>query len=216
MRTIIGFAIVATIAFTGSLPAAAATIYTSRAAFNAATSGQTVSNFEENAPGGITAHSGFSGPSFAITSAGFTIYTIDPAAAGGLYDFGTGDVLDVEFANTTITVDPSVTAFGFDYAPLRLVGGNFVTIDSVNYTNSPGRTFNFFGIVGAGPLGPLLIGWNGGPNIIDNFTTASAAANGAVPEPAAWTMMLAGFGTVGGMMRSRRRKATLMLMRVII
>ena len=36
---------------------------------------------------------------------------------------------------------------------------------------------------------------------IDNIDTG---ANGAVPEPASWALMLGGFGLVGGAMRSRR------------
>lgn len=35
--------------------------------------------------------------------------------------------------------------------------------------------------------------------------TPSAAATGAVPEPANWAMMIAGFGLVGSVMRMRRR-----------
>ena len=32
-------------------------------------------------------------------------------------------------------------------------------------------------------------------------------ANGAVPEPASWAMMLIGFGVIGGALRSRSRPA---------
>lgn len=39
-----------------------------------------------------------------------------------------------------------------------------------------------------------------------NFITFTAAvAQGSVPEPASWALMLAGFGAVGGAMRYRRR-----------
>ncbi len=38
---------------------------------------------------------------------------------------------------------------------------------------------------------------------VDNFTLSSA--DGAVPEPASWAMMLCGFGTVGAAMRQRQR-----------
>jgi hypothetical protein len=37
------------------------------------------------------------------------------------------------------------------------------------------------------------------------FVTSGAALGNAVPEPAAWAMMLGGFGAVGGAMRARRR-----------
>ena len=37
------------------------------------------------------------------------------------------------------------------------------------------------------------------------WTVSPAGADGAVPEPASWAMMLGGFGLVGGAMRSRRK-----------
>lgn len=51
----------------------------------------------------------------------------------------------------------------------------------------------------------------------NNYTSCSigevafrtATVNGAVPEPATWALMLAGFGAVGGAMRRRRTVATL-------
>jgi hypothetical protein len=51
-----------------------------------------------------------------------------------------------------------------------------------------------------------------GPNDVGNFIGAQNAAlnfgdavPGAVPEPASWAMMLVGFGSIGGMIRARRR-----------
>lgn len=38
---------------------------------------------------------------------------------------------------------------------------------------------------------------------VDNFVL-SAVAVGAVPEPAAWAMMIGGFGLIGGVMRRRK------------
>ncbi len=45
-------------------------------------------------------------------------------------------------------------------------------------------------------------GFEGGPFTL-RYTTF-AAANGAVPEPATWAMLIAGFGLVGGAMRRQR------------
>lgn len=42
--------------------------------------------------------------------------------------------------------------------------------------------------------------------VIDDITFGSEIVGGAVPEPATWAMMLAGFGAVGATMRYRRRK----------
>jgi hypothetical protein len=41
----------------------------------------------------------------------------------------------------------------------------------------------------------------------DDFTFTSGVVRGGVPEPAAWAMMIAGFGLTGAMLRSRRRFA---------
>lgn len=40
------------------------------------------------------------------------------------------------------------------------------------------------------------------------FTNASARTMSAVPEPASWTIMIVGFGAVGGAMRKRKSKVT--------
>ena len=40
---------------------------------------------------------------------------------------------------------------------------------------------------------------------IGNFSITQSTA-GAVPEPATWAMMIAGFGMIGAGMRTRRRK----------
>ncbi len=49
------------------------------------------------------------------------------------------------------------------------------------------------------------VGVNGSSVYVDNFTWRNA---GGVPEPAAWAMMLAGFGLVGGAMRRRGTMVT--------
>ncbi len=52
---------------------------------------------------------------------------------------------------------------------------------------------------------------NVGPNGFDwsdtGFTLATFAPTSAVPEPATWAMMIAGFGVVGGAVRRRRPAA---------
>ncbi len=49
---------------------------------------------------------------------------------------------------------------------------------------------------------------NGFNDVLLDGITLGLAQGGAVPEPAAWAMMLSGFGLVGGAMRSRRNKTT--------
>ncbi|QDZ08990.1 PEP-CTERM sorting domain-containing protein [Sphingomonas panacisoli] len=82
----------------------------------------------------------------------------------------------------------------------------------VDFTGSSWATFAHTGsnlTVGFRAAGG---GWQGGSDEswgLDNFSvTLNGNANGAVPEPATWAMMVMGFGAVGGALRSRR-KATL-------
>ena len=47
----------------------------------------------------------------------------------------------------------------------------------------------------------------GYPNV--NGVQSFAIATAAVPEPASWALMIAGFGMAGAMLRSRQRRAVL-------
>ncbi|HEX2816610.1 MAG TPA: PEPxxWA-CTERM sorting domain-containing protein [Phenylobacterium sp.] len=53
----------------------------------------------------------------------------------------------------------------------------------------------------------FIVNNGGGPTALRVEMSGSAATAGGVPEPAAWTMMIAGFGGIGAMLRSRRRTA---------
>jgi hypothetical protein len=57
------------------------------------------------------------------------------------------------------------------------------------------------------------IGWTVDPNVRDDaayrLTTAQIAAADAVPEPASWAMMIAGFGAIGCVLRRRRESRAL-------
>ena len=56
-----------------------------------------------------------------------------------------------------------------------------------------------------GPLTFLFGNGGQGAIAVDNITVdVRQAATGAVPEPAAWAMMIAGFGLAGGVLRARR------------
>ena len=178
----------------------AATIYTSRAAFMAATTGQVTEDFEENASGTTTFYAGtYSGSTFSIVG-GPRMYTVDPDY-DPLYQWNSGDVLDFETFNGTITVSPGITALGFDFGnPTGFQGAGFVTINGVNYTLLGQPTFNFWGIVDTNPIG--TINWNDGLGIMDNVTTGFAGV--VVPEPSTWAVLLLGFGAVGAGMRRRK------------
>jgi hypothetical protein len=46
-------------------------------------------------------------------------------------------------------------------------------------------------------------------SIVSGASTLQISAVSAAPEPAAWAMMMVGFGLIGGAIRYRRRKTTL-------
>ena len=180
----------------------AATIYTDRAAWSAAAGGvQTTDTFEENGSGGYTYYgSSYTGANFSISvTGGNGMYTVDPDFNSS-YVWGSGDVLDLEFGSASISVDPSITAFGFDFGNPSAFYASTVTVDGVAYSVNP-QQFDFWGVVGA--TGQVTITPNGGLGIVDNLTTAAA-----VPEPATWALMMLGIGGLGFALR-RRKAGTL-------
>jgi len=68
-----------------------------------------------------------------------------------------------------------------------------------NFTNA--------GVSFSGIAHSINFGGTAGQTGYDNITFGSAVAQGGVPEPASWAMMLGGFGLVGGAMRVRRKSA---------
>ena len=190
MRALIITALLGATTLAGS--ASAATIFTNRAAWLAAVGSATTDTFEENGSGGFTSHgSTYAGTGFTIS--GTNLFTVDPNFFA-FYNWNSGDVLDFESAPGSIV---AAGDFGFDYGnPAGRFGTGIVTIDGNNFNLIGQPTFNFFGIVGA--TGPVVINFNGGLGIVDNFSVA------AVPEPASWAMLITGFGLVGAAARRRR------------
>jgi hypothetical protein len=197
MRTLMSTTLFAA-ALLASTAASSATIYTDRTAWLSAAGSVTTDTFDAPDGGFIFYGATYPGSGFSISvDGGNGIYTVSPSFFPA-YDWGTGPVLDLEFGLTTVSAGGT---FGFDYGnPSDYPGTGVVTIDGDDYTLLGQPTFNFFGVVGA--TGPVVINWNGGLGIIDNFSVA-----GAVPEPANWAMLIAGFGLVGAAARRRRSVA---------
>jgi hypothetical protein len=129
----------------------------------------------------------------------------------GVFNDGTHDFLSLTFGND----DPGFTNPG-DSAVLRVfLGSTFVGAtmlvmnrdDLMNQTISfASGTFDNFTFTYTNPLGSVFTG-GGAANtglieVVDNITFDSVGA--AIPEPAAWAMMIMGFGGVGALRRRRR------------
>jgi hypothetical protein len=194
---------------------AAITVYTSLAAFNAATLNQGTDTFT-----GLSITSGTPSPLSRSTTVGTSYtYTADAGPAGTF--FGAGTTANPWLSTNTAT--DTISFFGFSAGVVGL-GGNFfgsnisglfapgnVTLTATDTSGTVTQTIvnavegSFLGFVsttgllsatlsavqvpGASPLWPTA----------DNVVLASA-----VPEPGTYAMMLAGLGVLGFMARRRR------------
>ena len=97
----------------------------------------------------------------------------------------------------------SVTGAGFTTLITGQAGGILAmgAFGSGSYMIGGETTVNFHQPGGAGPTGDSF------KLRVNELKLAAKGMNGGVPEPAAWAMMLAGFGLVGSAMRRRTKVA---------
>lgn len=204
---------VAVIALSAAGAAAADTVYTSRAAFDAATSGQSTAAFD-----GVAAADSFvaygAGP-YVESGMTFTgngdMFVIDPGYYGSSYAGGGFLTSDYAQPNVVTINFAASNAFALDFGPLldgltqfTLAFSNGSTVftqlavGGIVGTNS----LEFYGIVTDTAFTSVSITMNDAPyyNALDNVTIGV----GAVPEPATWALMIGGFGLAGSALRRRR------------
>ncbi len=229
-----------TVAFIASafaaVPAAAAPIvYTSAAAFGAATTGVTTNGFENVAANGSTwilSSGSYHQPGFTFTQTTNNAFNSGPNGANSpyYYNWGTGAVINTPYSPDyapnsvlTVTFDTAQTAFALDLGVFYGLGfpvqyGLPVTIGTSqgNFTvnTATTQTLTFFGLTSDTAFTSFTIG--GVPNpagfspsiVLDNLSFGSANVTAPVPEPATWAMMLVGFGMVGAAVRRRQAKTS--------
>ncbi len=136
--------------------------------------------------------------------------------------FGGGGTTFSEIAFTP-TAGYEVSLLGFDIAtwqgahptvPVKILSGGGVTIfDSTISTNTP--LHNALAVNSAYFADGIILRWGpngynvGVDNIRFDVRAIDSGGGSAVPEPATWAMMIAGFGLAGGAIRTRRRLAGL-------
>jgi PEP-CTERM motif len=106
-------------------------------------------------------------------------------------------------APTNLDFQPG-NAYSYAFGSFTPVGGN-----------APSGTYDFFGAgltlnfnTNAGTKS-VTLAQTCAPQVADcQFTRTIYAANGAVPEPASWALMMIGFGAIGGALRKSRRTTT--------
>ena len=117
------------------------------------------------------------------------------SAAGGT--FAAGNIL-YEITGLDFDDNPATANVieGFTASQIFTGLGRLITADRATIT--PAGAFRF-----------ALNQTTGGASGIATFTLGAAAPIGAVPEPATWAMLIVGFGLVGFMVRSARRRSDL-------
>ena len=138
---------------------------------------------------------------------------------------GTGRYATVQTSNVLTMTGAATDYFGLWASSLD--GGNTVAfykgdllVDSINLTNyalddsykgnpstlflgqNAGEKYAFFNFVVTGGFDKIVLIENGGGGFeLDNVTVGTRAA---VPEPASWALMIAGFAMIGSAMRRRK------------
>lgn len=172
---------------------AATTVYTSMPAFDVAAGPSLVEDFED-----------------ASLLPGLSITTTTGTISGGLFR----DRL-VPGVSTTFNFAGAQSAFGgiFDLSPggegmgiiftLGLLGGGTEVITQQVANNCVGC---FFGIKSTNPFTSVTFKSGTQPGVAETFNFNNLKIAAAVPEPATWAYMLIGFGFMGGVMRSAKRR----------
>ena len=172
---------------------AAVTFFNSLASFNAAAGATTTEDFADN-----------------TLIPGLSIVSTNGNIGGGVFN----DRLIPGGATTTFSFASGIKAFGgnFDLSPNGAGIGISLTLTpgGILSTEVPRTsTGQFFGFVSDTAFTSVLFtgGTQGGGAETYNLDNL-AFGPGGVPEPAAWAMLIGGFGVVGGAMRRRRTSAT--------
>ena len=220
--------ILAAAATLASVPAAAQFVtYTDRGSFNGAAGSIVTENFQS-----CTGTVGVTGVLSSLNPGNCTALTAGISYAvpsGDLYIAGAGQssnpttalgVNNPREGNNLVTFLNGTTAFGADFnqnlggGSQNEVGETFgLTAFDINggfvgafaFTVAPG-TPTFFGFTSVGTIGSIAVRQIGGFAVMDNVSF-SGTAGPAVPEPASWAMLIAGFGLVGAVSRRRRAVA---------
>jgi hypothetical protein len=168
-----------------SAAAAQTTVYTSLAAFNAAA---TTTSY-----------------AFTFSDTEFTgaTYSLGPVSFASSELRSYNDAYGVPYlANfgTVLTITSNFGALGLNlgsYHGSQVVSYNANGVTGLFDAPAPNET-NFIGFIGSGPLTITF------SNDDELDTVSFLSGTGAIPEPASWILMIAGFGLVGASARRRR------------
>lgn len=129
-----------------------------------------------------------------MVSATFTTYAVGGTVKDSDFTYGFGNT------NVAWNSQPNLNNQGFGTLS-SLLGGGFTTVTG----DSAGGTKTIDPLARTGNVWLIGAAFANADSKIDAFKISNVTVNTtAVPEPATWAMMIAGFGLVGGTMRRRR------------
>lgn len=192
----------------------------SRPAFETAAGGTTLIDFNDvdTAPDDYVYYeTGFTTGGAAFTPLDGELYVTDQNYYYGAVHYGEGKFLELQFGEPNqlqITFAPThAFAFEFQYLsyPLDPTGKTFgVTLSNgAAFQLTTPNSFSamsglsFFGVVSDQAFSSVILDLPdfGAYNLTDNYRIGAPAA--AVPEPASWALMIAGFAALGAALRRR-------------
>lgn len=162
---------------------------------------------------------------YLLSAAAACLCIAAPAAASVTYTFsGFSDVIRAPQSFTLtladyLTVDTDISAAqytscssgtacaGFEFRVNDPVNG-FTNYSFLNFKDQSSGTFYYFLKANF-----LTDGVYQNPYVGFNHATLTVASNRAVPEPASWALMIAGFAALGGAIRLARRQGAFVVAR---
>ena len=192
---------------------ASVTLYTSQSAFNAAAPAASTFGFNAGgaisvAPNPLASH----GLSFKddltaadILNGGVPLLFLIDAADNPTYGQDFLSYQNNLFGNLAEIDSAGTSAIGFSYGSYIPTGDATVTLNTGDsFLISPSSTPAFIGFISTSRITSVLIDY---PASFDLDLLSVSSVSAAVPELSTWAMMLIGFGGLGAMARSRRRRA---------
>ena len=128
-------------------------------------------------------------------------YSSNYNSTGSYFDNNSGgfNVIDFSFSSPTSAFAFNWGAADYEWTMEVFSGASTLASYTINPTYGS-NSKEYLGFSGSNITSVRLTASSGDWVFIDNLTSAG----GAVPEPASWAMLIAGFGIVGASMRRRR------------